>query len=348
MLISRSMTHGKLINYLNKLLDTKDDEGRCFGVAAMGMNAILARDLKSFDGRFPTIMSVNEEQFNETLDSTNQIRIEYIKQIKEKINGLDSTEIYANKSDKEKIKHVLTSIKEQECWKESQRVTDEKAQWRDSDGYSWLFLAAQTGCLEVVQKLTHYEKYIQPRVFWWAARNGYWQVVEVLLRHGVEVNAKNNLDMTSLIVAAGQGHLEVVQLLLQYGANVDAKDITDRTPLWMAAGARCRKIVELLLQHGAKVDAKDNDDKTPLEVAVEKKRVDVVKELLQHGAKVDAKNSEGKTPLMIATENGHVEIINLLKQHQSCSQSSLSIFAKKRKQVDKGKDFPRKKQLTLN
>jgi ankyrin repeat protein len=50
-----------------------------------------------------------------------------------------------------------------------------------------------------------------------ASSNGALRVVRLLLEHGADVEAKNNVDKTALQIAADEGHDEVVELLREHG-----------------------------------------------------------------------------------------------------------------------------------
>ena len=63
------------------------------------------------------------------------------------------------------------------------------------------------------------------------------RVVELLLRHGAEVNPQISDGATALMVAAGEGHERVVELLLRHGAEVNLQDSNGFTTLMRAAAA---------------------------------------------------------------------------------------------------------------
>jgi ankyrin repeat protein len=86
-----------------------------------------------------------------------------------------------------------------------------------------------------------------------ASFGGHREVVEALLAKGADVNAKDDLGMTALILASGLGHREVVQLLLDKGADVNAMSKTGRTALGetIMSGRPHPEIREMLLKAGA-------------------------------------------------------------------------------------------------
>lgn len=79
--------------------------------------------------------------------------------------------------------------------------------------------------------------------FAWACQFGRTDVVELLLSHGIDVNARwRHNGQTGLHWAAYGGHPDVVKLLLAHGARVDIKDETYHgTPLDWALYARTHR-----------------------------------------------------------------------------------------------------------
>jgi len=83
------------------------------------------------------------------------------------------------------------------------------------------------------------------------------RIVELLLIHGADPNAKVRGDWTALIGAScGDWHSHrdlkaTVELLLAHGADVNAKTKGGDTPLSFATRAINKEVAELLRQHGA-------------------------------------------------------------------------------------------------
>jgi ankyrin repeat protein len=59
-----------------------------------------------------------------------------------------------------------------------------------------------------------------------------------LLEAGGNINAVNEADFTALHGAAFRGLNEVVQYLVEHGANINARDFKGRTPYRLAEGAK--------------------------------------------------------------------------------------------------------------
>ena len=62
--------------------------------------------------------------------------------------------------------------------------------------------------------------------------------VRVLVEAGADVNATNEADYTALHAATFRGWNEVVQYLVEHGANINARDYRGRTPFRLAEGAK--------------------------------------------------------------------------------------------------------------
>lgn len=130
----------------------------------------------------------------------------------------------------------------------------------------------------------------------WAAER-HAAVVDLLLRHGAEVNAVDRSKMTPLMIAADAGNEAVVSALLKAGADVKLRGPKKRDALMLAAHSGNAAIVRLLAGAGAEVNAKDAEGDTALVIAARKARAEVVEALLQAGADVHATNRDKETAL---------------------------------------------------
>ena len=103
---------------------------------------------------------------------------------------------------------------------------------------------------------------------------------------------------------------EGTAFLLAAGADVNAKDELDATPLMLAETAEQTK---LLINAGADVNAKDIYGRTALMYAVDRGSIEQIKLLIDAGADVNAKDKYDYTALMYAEANKKQELIELLK-----------------------------------
>jgi hypothetical protein len=145
-----------------------------------------------------------------------------------------------------------------------------------------------------------------------AAKNGDLTTVQTLIKSDPNlVSSKDDRGMTPLHWATKNDHKEVVEFLLAHNAEVNARAEDLRTPLHLAAISDRRDIAEALLAHGADANAKDYEGDTPLHLAAFNGFADVAELLLAHGADVNAVDSGGMTPLHWARG----DVATLLRQH---------------------------------
>ena len=101
-----------------------------------------------------------------------------------------------------------------------------------------------------------------------ACENGHLRIVEALLRHGAEPDAKGETTGSSALqVAVRRGHLAIVECLLRNGADADAIDSRGWTELHSAAYSGNLPLVECLLRCGADRNVRSKEGATPLDVA---------------------------------------------------------------------------------
>ena len=86
-------------------------------------------------------------------------------------------------------------------------------------------------------------------------------MVEVLLKHGPDLDARNVEGNFALINAVIQRSKPMAALLLAGGARTDFA-VGGNTALILAAKENLRDMAALLLDHGAAVDAMDDEGKT--------------------------------------------------------------------------------------
>jgi hypothetical protein len=124
--------------------------------------------------------------------------------------------------------------------------------------------------------------------------------------------------LTPLHVAAQKGRGKLVDILLQHDADCNAKDSDSLTPLAHATIGGHKDVVTLLLAHGARICEVDNQRRTVLHWAVMRRRDGVLKILLEHcgrdHALMNKYDRTGKAPVHIAIETDFEEGLRLLLQ----------------------------------
>ena len=117
------------------------------------------------------------------------------------------------------------------------------------------------------------------------------RVVDVLLKHPqLDINSRNNVGETALMLVALQGRLELAQRLIQQGASVKQ---SGWNPLHYAATGPEPKIVALLLQRGAPIEARSPNGTTALMMAAGYGSEESVTLLLAQQADATTRNERG-------------------------------------------------------
>jgi ankyrin repeat protein len=181
-----------------------------------------------------------------------------------------------------------------------------------------------------------------------AVASGSNEILQILLRSGADVAAKNkkgntavelaqNAQTIEFLKAAGATMPEIpdkdknkrlhayatkgltggVLLALKAGADVNhrGKETANRTPLHLASANNHHATAQLLVKHGAQVNAQDVFKQTPLHYAVLNNHHTTAQLLVEHGAQVNASFNFGGTLVAFAQENGYRETEALLRQH---------------------------------
>ena len=138
----------------------------------------------------------------------------------------------------------------------------------------------------------------------------YYEKLEILLEHIADINQKNKLGQTALMVAIIYKNSKSVRLLLKYNANVNINDNYG----YMALCYATDKFIDILLENNATINNENKDGQTMLISVCQHNISDTykIRKLLQNGANVDHKDKFGKTAIDYAIEHKNKFIVDLL------------------------------------
>lgn len=145
-----------------------------------------------------------------------------------------------------------------------------------------------------------------------ASALGHEMVINLLIRKGANLEARDEYGCTALDHAARGGHERALEILIKNGANIAAITHAGNLVLNTAARAGHLKAIEVLLKNGVDVTATNIHQSSALQSAAFRGRTDVLNFLLLRGAKVEAYNALGFTALHSAALGGHEEAVQAL------------------------------------
>lgn len=150
----------------------------------------------------------------------------------------------------------------------------------------------------------------------YAALNGHFETVELLLAAKASVNPKGSC--TPLIAAAQNGHAPIVKHLLSLKVNkvnIEARDINGRTALIQAVKSGNAEIVDELLKAGADPNAKCYKNITALMAASYIGHGDIMKRLIGAGALLYTEDYSNMNSCMYACINNQIGSLAVLHEH---------------------------------
>ena len=146
------------------------------------------------------------------------------------------------------------------------------------------------------------------------------EVLQSIIDQGADVNARNNQNITALMLASRKGNIDAMNVLLSAGANRTIEDADGDTWIHYAIYGNCSKeVLQSIIDQGADVNATNKNNTTALMLASEKGNIDAMNVLLRAGADRTIEDAEGDTWIHCAI-------------HGNCSKEVLQ------SQIDQGAD----------
>lgn len=138
--------------------------------------------------------------------------------------------------------------------------------------------------------------------------------VELLLRRKANVNARDALGRSALMIAALHGNAAVVDALLDAGADADLADTRGTTALMEAARSGAEDVLELLLARSPALDAVDATGRTALVIACQSRQAGeaLVRRLVEAGASTSIAAADGKRAVDFAAASGRWNLVAML------------------------------------
>lgn len=143
------------------------------------------------------------------------------------------------------------------------------------------------------------------------------ETAALLISKGADINQGNDIGYTPLMAAAREGFVDMVKLLIDHGANVNAAttNLGDTALTLAITYSPPNEIVDLLIQRRANVNHVTLTGSSPLTQAAWTGNAHAVRLLLERGADPKFTNKKGKTALDNATDKGHEEVARIIKEH---------------------------------
>jgi hypothetical protein len=134
-----------------------------------------------------------------------------------------------------------------------------------------------------------------------AAEMGYDYIIELLLRKGANINAKDIDGETPLFYAARGNNVRTMKLLLDRGADPKSGPAKGPSILhFMAEDDSMTGLLDIMVEKGVSLTLQDEEGNTPLHIAVANKAINMIRELLRIGVNPNQPNLRGFLPLMEA------------------------------------------------
>ncbi|XP_078418036.1 CARD- and ANK-domain containing inflammasome adapter protein [Cetorhinus maximus] len=141
--------------------------------------------------------------------------------------------------------------------------------------------------------------------------------VGIIIEQGININTRNGMQYTPLLLAAELGHAESVKILINKGACLHERTPNMDSALHLAVQTGSLSVARLLIDQGMDANIIGSNNQTPLHVASFHNQRPMIETLIAGGSKVNAVTKEAVTPLHIASQRGNRDTAECLIQDKA-------------------------------
>ena len=193
--------------------------------------------------------------------------------------------------------------------------------WTDSDGWSGLMWAADNGHYHIVKILLQNDVNINLRnklgftAFHYACYHKYVNILQLLIDHNCDINIASSQGLTGLMCACSTNQLNNVLLLLQYNADINALTIRGWNCFTFAFNDGHVNIMKVLIQYNLNLEQSDNFNKTPFMYACSGNYIEIVKLLIDKGCNINHKDDNGNDGVSLLHHDYRVQILDYINKY---------------------------------
>lgn len=152
--------------------------------------------------------------------------------------------------------------------------------------------------------------------FFHALLNGDQSLIDLFVRANFNIHIEDEHGTPPILIALKKGYTVISKILLNAGADINARDKVGLTPLLVACGKPTygyKVIAEILIKKGANINIRDRLGFTPLLLALSGGTVEIAEMLIERGADTLVSTRNGETALSLAKKLGNTQIVELLQ-----------------------------------
>lgn len=139
-----------------------------------------------------------------------------------------------------------------------------------------------------------------------STENGLPEIVEVLIKNGIEINYKDPKGITALHLSAYKGQDDNVDLLIKHKSDINALDNLGRSPIFLAVMEGQTNAIQALLDSNADINILDNNGDSLIHYSFFSKGNNLLYTIMLHekGMNINKTDKDGNTILLLSAKNG--------------------------------------------